>query len=437
MLQRQKDAEKKANMELEDAKLAQQLQDEWEGVSRPSTISQPSSQNGPSAFDRMLGRRPPQSQPAFGQLSFPQPILGPSSPYQSVDQPYFGSSSRNRNDSQSQVNGGDTFDSDMLISSGSTFNQGSSTKNEPNFLQRQSSNRGSNHSNPGGSVKKEYSTMPLNMPGAFPLESTVDSDSDIEIIPASAFHDNGRHQLIGNQASASFPVPYGSPYASGISRSPAAESARQAALNRTNGLYSQQGAAVYRPSNSVGLNGYGRTLPAMNGMGANSLPGGILSYNPYVQPPGTPGASVYQTGRSPLGSNPFSTVDPIADMMRNTSNTDWTAQLNDPNRAMEISDLMNDPRKTAAEIQELLSNIRPDEEIPKENREGTPDGLKYPLYEHQKLSLAWLKKMEEGTNKGGILADDMGLGKTISIISLILSRPSSDRARKVKFEKSF
>jgi SNF2 family DNA or RNA helicase len=39
--------------------------------------------------------------------------------------------------------------------------------------------------------------------------------------------------------------------------------------------------------------------------------------------------------------------------------------------------------------------------------------------------------MEEGTNKGGILADDMGLGKTISALALMLSRPSQDRARKV------
>jgi len=38
--------------------------------------------------------------------------------------------------------------------------------------------------------------------------------------------------------------------------------------------------------------------------------------------------------------------------------------------------------------------------------------------------------MEEGNNKGGILADDMGLGKTISTLALILSRPSADRTQK-------
>jgi hypothetical protein len=110
---------------------------------------------------------------------------------------------------------------------------------------------------------------------------------------------------------------------------------------------------------------------------------------------------------------------------------DHYGRMIDGQRAAEIHDYINDPRKTQQEIKELLENIRPDAEIPKENREGTPDGLKYGLYEHQKLALTWLKSMEEGTNKGGILADDMGLGKTISALALILSRPSNDLSRKV------
>jgi hypothetical protein len=40
---------------------------------------------------------------------------------------------------------------------------------------------------------------------------------------------------------------------------------------------------------------------------------------------------------------------------------------------------MNDPRKTNEEIKALIENIRPDEDLPAENREGTPEGLKYPL----------------------------------------------------------
>ncbi|KAG8420568.1 hypothetical protein J3459_010975 [Metarhizium acridum] len=40
-----------------------------------------------------------------------------------------------------------------------------------------------------------------------------------------------------------------------------------------------------------------------------------------------------------------------------------------------------------------------------------------------------MKQMEEGTNKGGILADDMGLGKTISTLSLMLSNRSTSRPK--------
>lgn len=69
--------------------------------------------------------------------------------------------------------------------------------------------------------------------------------------------------------------------------------------------------------------------------------------------------------------------------------------------------ISNDPTKTLEEIKSLLENIRPDMEIPPENREGTPAAMVYPLMEHQKVGLTWLKMMEESKTKGGILADDM------------------------------
>ena len=89
-----------------------------------------------------------------------------------------------------------------------------------------------------------------------------------------------------------------------------------------------------------------------------------------------------------------------------------------------------DPQQTQEEIRQLLHNIRPDEEIdPSEASENQPEGLKAKLMPHQVKGLAWMKKMEEGSNKGGILADDMGLGKTIQSIALMLSRPSGSTKR--------
>jgi SNF2 family DNA or RNA helicase len=94
-----------------------------------------------------------------------------------------------------------------------------------------------------------------------------------------------------------------------------------------------------------------------------------------------------------------------------------------------IQDAYHDPRMTEKDLDNLLQNIRPDMDIPEMNRDGTPAGLKRPLYPHQELALTWMKKMEQGSNKGGILADDMGLGKTISTLALLLSRPATTRPK--------
>ena len=88
--------------------------------------------------------------------------------------------------------------------------------------------------------------------------------------------------------------------------------------------------------------------------------------------------------------------------------------------------MVSDPSKNKDEIEALLANIRPDEDLPSNLTQGNPEGLKVNLMNHQRTGLSWLLEQEKGSNRGGILADDMGLGKTIQALSLILSNPSED-----------
>ena len=147
------------------------------------------------------------------------------------------------------------------------------------------------------------------------------------------------------------------------------------------------------------------------------------------------GASGSSTNPYTLGDTPL--LDPYArTLVSNLPNAFGGSPYSgmDPKLAQAYVDRANylaaDPTRTKDEIRSLLENIRPDEDLPPQNREGTPEAMKYPLMEHQKLGLTWMKNMEEGSNKGGILADDMGLGKTIQALALMVSRRSPDRDRK-------
>ncbi|MCJ1388555.1 hypothetical protein MMC18_001402 [Xylographa bjoerkii] len=98
----------------------------------------------------------------------------------------------------------------------------------------------------------------------------------------------------------------------------------------------------------------------------------------------------------------------------------------------KLGHLSADPNRSTSDIKSLLENIRPDEELDRRTLVGNPESMSTAatLYDHQKLGLQWMMKMEEGSNKGGILADDMGLGKTIQAIALMVMKRSSDPLRK-------
>lgn len=372
LLQRQKAAEEKASQERADAELARQLAAELEQPIAPGlpAYSHTSSQNGAtSAYDRILGRTPSHT---FGR---------PSSPNNSLSQ------SLHRNTTGLQVSGSDGFAS---------------------------------RSHPRISAVASEDAPHFCIPGSFPHESASDSDSSIEMIPSGAFQDNGRYQpypqLNNSRAGVAVQAGDGSYYSRSI-------------LNGSNiamNPHQQYGGQQTGLQNPHGIN-----LPRPAAMGMQQPSRYTMNHSSYQPPGGLGSGSVFGNGQT-FG------LDPLRDMIKRTQGIDWSTMTDGygnpvDSRLNDLSDYINDPRKTQQEIQDLLENIRPDEEIPKENREGTPDGLKYPLYEHQKLALTWLKNMEEGTNKGGILADDMGLGKTISALALILSRPSTDRTRRVNY----
>ena len=96
-----------------------------------------------------------------------------------------------------------------------------------------------------------------------------------------------------------------------------------------------------------------------------------------------------------------------------------------------FDEMMNqNPAKTMEEINALMENIRPDEDMPADQRVETPEALSVALHKYQELGLTWLQRCEDGKTKGGILADDMGLGKTIQMLSLIVTHKSADPACK-------
>lgn len=226
--------------------------------------------------------------------------------------------------------------------------------------------------------------------------------SDLVEIDPSDFANNrsipGPYNPYGNTAEGSGPSTWGN----------MGGQIGQSVINAARGVYNSaydlvdQQLAEYGTTPS-GFGGFGGSSVYNNGAGSSSNFIDLDSYDP----PQDLTSSVF--GRHGINPN-----DP--------ANRELVESYMD-----RINYVTHDPTRTTAEIKSLLENIRPDEELPPENREGTPDAMTYALMEHQKLGLTWMRTMEEGSNKGGILADDMGLGKTIQALALMVARRSTDR----------
>ncbi|KAI3546212.1 SNF2 family domain-containing protein [Colletotrichum abscissum] len=130
----------------------------------------------------------------------------------------------------------------------------------------------------------------------------------------------------------------------------------------------------------------------------------------------------------PFGNRSSLSTSDVINRANNYNFMDLTDGSGNPLDARVVSlmeDINNDPRRSKEEVEALLRNVHAGMDIPEEDREGTPEAMRYPLYAHQRVALTWMKRQEKGTNKGGILADDMGLGKTISVLSLMVSQKST------------
>ncbi|KAL9615397.1 MAG: hypothetical protein Q9167_000225 [Letrouitia subvulpina] len=273
--------------------------------------------------------------------------------------------------------------------------------------------------------------------------NSVGSSSDVAVIEPSSWHDNGRrsqHQRNPPSAGDSTRDWDLGP----VSHLPPILNANRGSIggsNIYNDFTAEEYGALPNASSWDSVARMGQDLAhtvkgAWNTVSSNfgrfpGFPGTNLGYGNSDYSQGLPDSSSYLTPMDTFAYNqPHQTL-------AHSLMTHHAVNPHDPNN-QEVVDryidrvqyLTNDPTRTVSEIKDLLENIRPDEELPPENREGTPEALTYPLMEHQKLGLAWLKSMEEGSNKGGILADDMGLGKTIQALALVVSRRSTNPQRK-------
>ncbi len=337
---------------------------------------------GPSAFDRMYGARQPQASGVTGS---------------SISNGYTAGHSSGR-----------------VLPWTNAQNRSMLVKPEPSMMtssvKRESSHSGTGLSyydsamnNIASSKVKNEATSARPMPGGF-QELSEDSDSDLEIIPPSAFKDNGRH----SHASTSYRG-WGLPSNSQRVEETATNMALQMAMygnqpipswmdtasptmnfgtlpppfgSQTEVPYQANNGYVY-PSvytnNSYIANGSGGMHTNESGLGytMNNLP----AYGMSVAHPLRSFAGPSQAFGSM--SQSFANHDPLADIIRRSGGNNYDELQEYLNLGPSMNDqldyIMNDPRKNADEIKNLLENIKPDVDLPPENREGTPEGLVYPL----------------------------------------------------------
>ncbi|KAG9231581.1 SNF2 family N-terminal domain-containing protein [Amylocarpus encephaloides] len=437
-----KEREEKYRREKLDEEFARSLQDEGPMQVASKPVRQQISSARPSAFDRMSGARPAAVSKGSTVQTFSENSLARTGklPPNFLTPGY--------------TNG-------RTLGLGTSY--GNSVKAEPSMASDMTMGFGFKAEPSSGSTGRSSAVQSESKPRI----ALDESDSDLEIIPPSAFHDNGRRSLgsgpgnlsnhgaglggssvngvygnpVKNEALSR--APYGNQSISYPWMDPASSSMNIPSYGQPDASLGVPGQYVF-PGESLVDNASGFTMPGSYPMDDPFflLPSGDLdpgyfdwtnnmrdlefelnsvnsnpSLNPFVGPSttfGSPFTDLNKLANGQIGND-------IPDVPKEP----WTKHM-----AQQWEYITNDPRKTTEEIQSLLDNIQPDVDLGMENREGTPEGLKYPLYEHQKIALTWLKAQEEGGNKGGILADDMGLGKTISALALILSRPSADHLRK-------
>ncbi|KAL2023563.1 hypothetical protein VTK56DRAFT_2171 [Thermocarpiscus australiensis] len=407
----QKEAENRASRrkaeEDRDAAVARQLVGRTSPPPNGPTFAEPSHPGRNNAFDRILGR----SSQTSGTPS--------------------------RSDRHVKPEPGSTLATRPLVS----------VKSEPGSHARQSNEW---HFSRPSDIKPGPEPKRFRMPGAY-----LDSDSDSE-----GFQSGGSQQPRpqGNSSwaflsSTSFPtLPSQRPMAPLHSASqnptypPSRVGMNDSVLNHASvpaiGVNQQPSvvaAGSHSRSSSSSCPPSGQHLRS-TGNSLTSPFGGLYPLTPSLSSPNFPSSGADRPGYVQNGAYYSAPAQPgltssLAAAINRVNNYDFNAMVDADGNPLSsrlvgfLDDFVNDPRKTEKEIQQLLSNIRPDMDIPEEERGETPEAMKYPLYAHQQLALKWMTDMEEGTNKGGILADDMGLGKTVSTLALMVSRQSSDNVK--------